>query len=239
MLKHLEIGVYNGNAYRPLTTAVLEVIVIMALNKNCQLQIIFRDECVLVSSVTGEIKGDIWTAHAECLTGRRAAAEKEDKSISCLHRKKPACSGSGNKGPKRANAASQIKQMRGFLCPLHILICSSRASDSSYFRLLFLFLVYKKTESCYFDSQHSSTCHYVMGHRWLFNKYLIVYHHLTVNLFLPGSCQVWYVKVLLLSGHPWPPGAVEGQKKKHKAQLNTVESRLLDQEALFQASFCP
>lgn len=59
MLKHLEIGVYNGNAYRPLTTAVLEVIVIMALNKNCQLQIIFRDECVLVSSVTGEIKRDI------------------------------------------------------------------------------------------------------------------------------------------------------------------------------------
>lgn len=59
MLKHLEIGVCNGNAYRPLTTAVLEVTVIMALNKNCQLQIIFRDECVLVSSVTGEIKGDV------------------------------------------------------------------------------------------------------------------------------------------------------------------------------------
>jgi len=59
MLKHLEIGVYNGNAYRLLTTAVLEVIVIMALNKNCQLQIIFRDECVLVSSVTSEIRRDV------------------------------------------------------------------------------------------------------------------------------------------------------------------------------------
>lgn len=59
MLKHLETGVYNGYAYRPLATAVLEVIVIMALNKNCQLQIIFRDEHVPVSSVTGEVKGDI------------------------------------------------------------------------------------------------------------------------------------------------------------------------------------
>lgn len=76
-----------------------------------------------------------------------------------------------------------------------------------------------------------------MGRSWLFNRCTIVYHHLTVNLFLPRSCRVWYVKVFpLLWGYLWPPGAVEGQKK-HKAQLNALESWLLDQEAFFGLAF--
>ena len=127
--------------------------------------------------------------------------------------------------------------MRGFLSPWHILICSSRASDGSYFRLLCFFFRHRR-KPCHFDSQRSSTCHYVVGRSWLFNRYPTVYHHWTVNLVLSRSCQVWNVKVLLLlSGHVWPPGAVEGQKNKHKAWLNAAESWLLGQEIFFRLAF--
>lgn len=151
MLKHLEIGVYNGNAHRPLAAAVLEVIVIMALNKNCQLQIIFRD--VPMSSVTGEIKGDIWTGQAACLTGRtRAAAEKKDKSIFCLRRKTFVRSlDQWLRVPKRQMQLPRQSNERIFISSAHFNMSDALLLQELFQAVVFLFLACKKTWSCCFN----------------------------------------------------------------------------------------
>lgn len=141
---------------------------------------------------------------------KKCWAENKDQCTSCLQGKMVSVGWISDQGPYGANAASQIKQMRGFLSAWYILICSSRASNRSYFGLL-----------CFFFWHTRKHCLVILMPVLIHLSWYDGWWLTVKQVWLPckpESCQLWFVRVLLLlPGHLWPPGVIRRRHTRHSS----------------------